>query len=286
MKYVETLIKQSKLRLSLWAIGMIVAIGVMDYYTPPEMTTFAFYLIPILFATWFIGKRIGILVSIVSILTWSVANVHFEFNDSNPIVFYWNAAVRFISFLIMTIVLSAFKATSFRLEQEQITSRTDPLTGLANRRHFFEIAEHEIERTQRYEHPLTVVYIDVDEFKKINDILGHADGDRLLQGVSEMILKQIRMTDIAARLGGDEFAVLLPETNQVTARAVVERVRQSLLTIAGKRPWRVTFSIGVVTFLQLPSTADEMISIADACMYVAKRDGKNRIEFRTIEKSA
>ncbi|MBI5032126.1 MAG: diguanylate cyclase [Chloroflexi bacterium] len=279
------LIKQSKLHLTIWALGMVVVIGVMDYYTSPETTTFVFYLIPIVFATWFIGKRIGVLVSVASTLVWSIANVHFAFNDPNLVVFYWNATARFISFLIMASVLSAFKTTSSQLEQEQITSRTDSLTGLANRRHFFEIAEHELERTQRYAHPLAAVYIDVDEFKKVNDVLGHADGDRLLQAVSETILKQIRTTDTAARLGGDEFVILLPETDQATARIVVERIHQCLLTTAGKYLWRVTFSIGVVTFLKPPSTADEMVSIADACMYVAKRDGKNRVEFQTIEKA-
>jgi diguanylate cyclase (GGDEF)-like protein len=285
MNWVETLAKQSKLRLTVIGFLMVALLGAMDYFTSPDIATFIFYLIPILFVTWFVGKWSGILISVVSIATWFVANMRFLSFDPNPVVPYWNAATRFISFLIMTLTLSAFKTASSRLEQEEITSRTDALTGLANRRSFFETAEREVLRLQRYAHPLTIVYVDLDDFKGVNDTLGHATGDMLLKRVAETMLQQIRTTDLIARLGGDEFVILLPETDQATARVVVERIHTRLQSVTQQNDWRVTFSIGVVTFLQSPATADEMVAIADACMYAAKRNGKNRISHQTVGES-
>jgi diguanylate cyclase (GGDEF)-like protein len=285
MNLIDTLARQSKSHLTTLGLGLVALLGVMDYFTSSDIATFIFYLIPILFVTWFVGKWSGILISVVSIATWFVANMRFLSFDPNPVVPYWNAATRFISFLIMTLTLSAFKTASSRLEQEEITSRTDALTGLANRRSFFETAEREVLRLQRYAHPLTIVYVDIDDFKGVNDTLGHATGDILLKRVAETMLQQIRTTDLIARLGGDEFVILLPETDQATACVVVERIHTRLQGVAQQNVWRVTFSIGVVTFLQSPVTADEMVAIADACMYAAKRNGKNRISYQTVGES-
>jgi K+-sensing histidine kinase KdpD len=130
MSLIDILAKQSKLRLTILGLLMVALLGVMDYFTSPDIATFIFYLIPILFVTWFVGKWSGILISVVSIATWFIANVRFLSFDPNPVVPYWSAATRFISFLVMSLILSALRTASSRLEQEEITCRTDALTGL------------------------------------------------------------------------------------------------------------------------------------------------------------
>jgi diguanylate cyclase (GGDEF)-like protein len=141
----------------------------------------------------------------------------------------------------------------------------------------------EINRARRYEHPLTVVYIDLDNFKKINDLYGHITGDNLLRLVADTVKNNIRLTDTVARLGGDEFAILLPETGPELAEAITHKVQKINLEIMQKNGWPVTFSIGVVTFIDPPSTVDEILKASDHLMYVAKNNDKNNIRCEVSE---
>lgn len=167
------------------------------------------------------------------------------------------------------------------LERESRLSRTDPATGVANRRLFVEFAKLEIETAHKYKHPLTVVYIDIDNFKIINDTCGHHTGDRVLQTVAETIKDSLRETDVVARLGGDEFAILLPKSEYEPAQIVIRRVQKRLLESMERQKLSTTFSIGAVTFTQPPSSVDEMLKQADSLMYLVKNNGKNQIEHRS-----
>jgi diguanylate cyclase (GGDEF)-like protein len=162
---------------------------------------------------------------------------------------------------------------------EKNLARKDMLTGAANRRLFFELAEVEIRRSRRYKHPFTLAYIDLDNFKKVNDTQGHNAGDNVLKVVVETIRKNIREIDLISRLSGDEFVILLPETNLSQAKVVIERTQKGLLFAMQKNSWPVTFSIGVITFEKVPSTADEMVKVADNLMYEVKKSGKNNIRY-------
>lgn len=137
----------------------------------------------------------------------------------------------------------------------------------------------EIERSQRYGHPITLVYIDLDNFKMVNDQWGHRTGDQVLMVTVECIIKELRKTDIVARLGGDEFAILLPETDAEASRIVTSKLQRSLLDEMLQNQWPVTFSIGVVTFMDIPDSDDKVIQIADELMYTVKNDGKNGISY-------
>jgi diguanylate cyclase (GGDEF)-like protein len=165
-------------------------------------------------------------------------------------------------------------------------ARTDYLTRVANSRYFAEIASHEIKRAGRYLHPFTVAYLDIDDFKSVNDRWGHSTGDQLLALVADTIRGNIRATDSIARLGGDEFVFLLPETGYDAASVVIQKVHQSLQAVMGGKGWPVTFSIGVVTFRTPPDSVDGMIRAADAFMYSVKHSGKNRIQHQEIEYQA
>ena len=140
----------------------------------------------------------------------------------------------------------------------------------------------EINRARRYDHPFTVVSIDLDNFKTVNDCFGHSTGDILLRLVARTIQQNIRVTDTVARLGGDEFAILLPETGRNVAEAILRKVQNINLDIMRRHGWPVTFSIGVATFTSPPSAVDETLRISDQLMYSAKNSGKNSIQYEVF----
>jgi diguanylate cyclase (GGDEF)-like protein len=156
----------------------------------------------------------------------------------------------------------------------------DPLTGLFNRRYFLSRLDEEAERARRQSSPLSVLMLDVDNFKQLNDRLGHLGGDSVLRVVGDVLHRSVRLFDVCARYGGDEFAILMPGSGLESTRQVAERIREG---VEDSRPpggpWsedlRVTTSIGIATFVN--STSAELIGRADQALYVAKREGKNRV---------
>jgi diguanylate cyclase (GGDEF)-like protein len=180
----------------------------------------------------------------------------------------------------LVLMLGALRA---RLEAEELLARTDALTQIANRRAFFEAAALEIERTRRTGRPITLAYVDIDDFKDVNDQRGHAEGDALLVEVARTIRSETRVIDAVARLGGDEFGLLLPETDATDADALISRLRVTLLAAMARRGWVVGFSIGAATFLAPPASIDDMMARADALMYAAKREEKGSIRHGVFE---
>lgn len=151
---------------------------------------------------------------------------------------------------------------------------------------FLELLSWEVERFRRHQRPLTLAYLDVDNFKTVNDSYGHSVGDQLLRSLSHTLKTNIRSVDIVARLGGDEFALLLPETDYRSAQVVVTRLQDKLLAAMAVKSFPVGFSIGVVTFLSLPESIDEMIELVDHLMYDVKNSGKNRLKHEVFSASS
>jgi diguanylate cyclase (GGDEF)-like protein len=170
------------------------------------------------------------------------------------------------------------------LAAEKSLARTDYLTGALNVRAFAERAKREISRSQRYGHPLTVAYIDIDDFKIVNDRFGHSYGDKVLRAVSDCLKSNLRESDCLSRVGGDEFVVLLPETGLDQGQHVLDKFRSVVSNTALARESFVTFSIGAVVFDPPPSDVDELIRAADAVMYESKLDGKDRISLIVAER--
>lgn len=164
-----------------------------------------------------------------------------------------------------------------RLERLAVT---DGLTGVFNHRRFQEQLQAEILRSERHKRPMGVLMVDVDFFKKVNDAMGHPAGDELLRRLAEVLGADLRATDLIARYGGEEFAVLLPETTKSEAMQVAERMRIAVETKINSGPaWPipVTVSIGVGTFPEDGKTGEQVLVAADQAMYVAKRQGRNRV---------
>lgn len=168
-------------------------------------------------------------------------------------------------------------------ERESALARVDLLTQLPNRLAFYEQVTAEIVRAQRYRHPLTVILLDLDNFKTVNDLDGHEAGDRVLCMVAWTLQNNIRATDVAGRLGGDEFVMLLPETGREAAEAIAAKLQQQLVYQMQKGGWPVTGSFGVATFMTPPKSIDAVMKQADRLMYGAKQKGKNRILHEIIQ---
>ena len=162
---------------------------------------------------------------------------------------------------------------------------TDALTGISNRRHFQNLAEQEARRARRFSRDLTVMMIDIDLFKPINDTFGHAAGDVVIQGIVKRALESLRQSDSLGRVGGEEFAVVLPETSLAAAFDVAERLRahiQEKPIIAGHVAVTCTVSIGVAQLSPQDSGIEDLLHRADTALYAAKKGGRNRVELANI----
>ena len=251
-------------------------IGGLDYVTGYELSFSVFYLLPVALTAWGLGLSAGLLMSLISACVWIIANMLSGVEYSHPFIIYWNALTRAGFFIIVTLLIVELH---HQLTTERSNARTDFLTGAINRRAFYDLSLAEIQRATRYKHPFTLVYIDIDNFKFINDHFGHQIGDELLKTITEILQRNTRSSDFVSRLGGDEFAILLPETDRIGAKTFMTRLHRECTQKMNKKKWPVTFSIGVITFLNAPKDIDQMINLGDHLMYQVKQTGKNAISY-------
>jgi diguanylate cyclase (GGDEF)-like protein len=261
-------------------LGLVGLFAVLGFLIGYEISFSVFYTIPIAAVAWYSGRRAALLVSAVSAAAWHLANQFSGQTFSVPAIPYWNAATRFGYFVIIVLLLTSLRQT---LQREHALSRTDQLTGVSNRRAFLEAAQSEYDRARRSAQPLSLAYLDLDNFKAVNDQFGHDTGDQLLRLVAQILRQELRAVDLVARLGGDEFALLLTAAGDTEARRLIERVRGLLLEAMRARGWPVSFSIGVLACPVLPPTVNDMIRRADELMYTAKSGGKDRMIFASFQ---
>jgi len=259
---------------------IVVILGYLDYLTGFEYSFSLFYLLPIGLAAWFIGRRSALILSVLSAITWDLSNAMAGQTYTRPIISFWNTVIRLGFFIIVTLLIAGIRSA---LKREKELSSTDSLTGLMNLRMFYQQATGELMRAKRFNRPFTLAYIDIDNFKLINDNHGHMTGDLVLHSVADTMRTRLRRTDLIARIGGDEFAAFLPETEFTPGTMVISKLQEALLKAMDKHHWKVTFSIGAVTFYKFGEPLKDVIHQADEMMYRAKAGGKNTIRFDTVE---
>jgi diguanylate cyclase (GGDEF)-like protein len=265
--------RQPKVLLGVLWLGQLALVAALDYATGTDLNFSVFYLLPICFATWFLAPSLGVLTAVVgaALVVWlnaELGSAHFATTVANAIT-------NLLLFVILVFILGEVKTL---YDRERDSSRRDYLTALPNARAFYELLTMEKNRTRRFERPLTLAYIDLDNFKLMNDLYGHPEGDILLATVAKAMQNSIRETDLIARLGGDEFVLMLPESTEEQAKVVLEKLQNNLKQVMADNRWPVTFSIGAITFLNAPDSAEEMVQKADHLMYTVKQSGKNRVE--------
>lgn len=259
------------------SVMLMVVVATIDHLTGYEISFSIFYLIPLYLASRYAGKYPGLILAFLSAVSCSIADKAGEHEYSHYLIPFWNVMV-WLGFFILTAQL--FATLRDYMKREAVLARTDGLTGTMNGRTFREKACGMFGLAARHGRSITLAYIDLDNFKMLNDSLGHAEGDQVLRSVADVLLKSVRDTDIVARLGGDEFALLLPETTIAGARTVLSKVQENLMNKVKDRNWPIGLSIGVAVFSVPPRNPEEAINLADSLMYRVKNTGKNNIIFK------
>ncbi len=259
-------------------IGAALAIGLIFYLDSVTSATFLAAALYIPIAGLFYGLQSpSIFIGFCAICTvLSAAASLSEFNEADFLNFAINRGV-------VTIVLYSTCFLIYRINRSSEVLRrlatTDPLTGAFNRRHFMELMGREQRRADRYNTTYSILMIDIDHFKRVNDTYGHQVGDHAIQEMAEACRKTTRPTDIVARYGGEEFIVTLTHTDQPGAVKVAERLREAVAEIVmatDKGALSFTISIGISTYVKR-SAVDQIIQRADQALYKAKQTGRNRV---------
>jgi diguanylate cyclase (GGDEF)-like protein len=268
---------------AIFALGMalVAAVVVFKVTVGHDIPVADFLLIPVAGVGWLVRERVYAYIAAICTAAVTVV-ISVSGQAEAPLATALAAAgVRFVLYLIVLALLGAIRQMQLTRERE---ARTDFLTGAANSRAFEEAAGAEIERSRRYGQALSLLYLDVDDFKSINDTFGHGAGDKVLAEISHVMRCTVRANDLVARLGGDEFAVLMPEANRFAALAVARRVRDEIGHVTTSEGLTVRCSIGVASYMESPAAVDALIHDADTLMYRAKEQGKDRIESAEFER--
>jgi diguanylate cyclase (GGDEF)-like protein len=262
----------------LLCILVIILLSRLDAIIQPHTSEDFLYVVTIMFAAWYIGPKTGIGFAVFAGGIWFAASV-FDSEAAGSIpkfLLAWDAISLTVIYLIVALIISALKQRILELND---LARLDPLTGLYNRRAFYELVNLEAARSKRSHSLYTIAYIDVDNFKQVNDALGHSGGDEVLKEIGAILKHNLRQSDMMARMGGDEFVALLPDTDPEHGKKAIQKLFTRLNEAMRHKQIPVTFSIGVVTFTDMSCPVDDMIKKADSLMYSVKTGPKNGARF-------
>ncbi|MEZ4287641.1 MAG: GGDEF domain-containing protein [Polyangiales bacterium] len=244
-----------------------------------EARVFPLYYIPIAVAALMVSRTAGFALAALSSLFW-VISIHLGGTTWSAGVFAFNTITQMISFGLIAFLVASI---AHRYEVERQLGHTDSLTALPNSRSFYALAEVLIAGAHRRGRPFTIAYVDLDNFKHVNDTRGHLEGDQALRTAADVFRRAMRSSDVAARLGGDEFALLLPDTGPDQAKIALERFNEMVEDAMKENGWAITASIGALSFMEPPSSVEAAVHEADLVMYRAKQGGKNRVHLEVVE---
>ncbi len=267
------------------ALPLIAVVAWFDFTTNPEIQFFLIYLIPVLAVAWWGSGRDGAVIGFITAIIATASDAPWRSTVGFPILA-WNALTRFVIFTAAGALVTQLREYRDRFAaldrehkkaygREAMAARTDALTQLPNLRAFLEIIQRELARAVREGSHLCVLYIDLDDFKSVNDHYGHQTGDLVLQDVAHALQQSVRGGDVVARIGGDEFIILLWHASPADAQQVSERISRRIHDIASVYPQsQLDASIGLRFFEQPPPSADDVVQLSDAAMYREKQRRK------------
>ncbi|MEW5852970.1 MAG: GGDEF domain-containing protein [Myxococcota bacterium] len=270
------------------ALVMLLILAWVDSRTGPDFRFSLLYLLPVVLTAVTQGRSATVGAAITATVGSLAAEMVWQ-PHPDVAVWVWNGLTHLVIFLALGLMtvharrhreqLAAMNVElNELLHREGLLARTDPLTGLSNLRYFLERVGFEAERARRYQHALAVAYVDLDNFKQLNDTRGHAAGDEMLRKVADALRSHVRAVDIPARLGGDEFAVLFTEAEPVTLEAVANRLVTEIEALGRSMGGAdLGASIGMAFFRRPPADPAELLRHADEAMYQAKALGKGRV---------
>jgi diguanylate cyclase (GGDEF)-like protein len=254
-------------------ILLTLAVYWLNAVTPPSARLGILYIIPVLLVTWTEGLTWGIVFAVAT-TGFREAIAWVQMPADTPIE--WRLANAGAYVAVLGVAMAGLQTLRRREAQMARLVIQDQLTNVLNARAFAERLGQELDRNRRYPRPLSLMYMDLDNFKVINDTHGHQTGDAVLRLVADAMRSSVRQADVVGRLGGDEFAVLMPETDAQLADAAAKRLIASLRTVFKGTP-NVTASIGVVSCTATDASTDDLLRRADQAMYDAKKSGKDRV---------
>lgn len=265
----------------------VVMIGWIDYATGPEIGLSLLYLVPVALAGWYGGVTAAIFVGSAAGSVWLAADVAWRDSETAIAISVWNAFTRYVIYISQGVLLALVHRDREKLRRlaarESSLARTDTRTQLPNARAFMEMLETELHAARESGEAMCVAYLDLDNFKQVNDRYGHAAGDEVLQNVATAIQRSIRGHDVAARLGGDEFAVLLRGVDPHVAQSVGERIAARVREIGSRyAEAALGVTLGVAYVNSLPESASALLQAADGAMYVGKTSGKGRVVVQNL----
>lgn len=269
--------RRSQQQLLCLSIVLATTISLLDYAVQIDLSLSTFYLVPIVIAAWYVDLRSGIALSLLCSLAWFWADIAAK-QYGIILLPIWNAGIRLSFFVIVSYLISLQKQAYRR---EMSFARIDGLTGVHNDRFFKERLKLEIERSRRSQTAFVLAYIDLDNFKAINDRFGHREGDLVLKALAQQLKAMVRAGDIIGRLGGDEFVILFSQIEMIEIHSLLKRIQTQLQTSLSSR-WPVGFSVGAVVFVESPPSVEIAIAHADQVMYSIKKSGKNRLELQMV----
>jgi len=273
--------------IALAVVAGLAAVGLLDYVTGPWFSFAIFYVAPVLGAAWWLGRGPALLAALTAGVAWFEAEAWGHRGEPTRSLL-WNSMSRLAMLIAMAAMVVRIREDRRRLkglnarlsrllDAEEKLARTDPLTGLPNRRAFLERISDELARARRAGHPVCIAYIDIDNFKRINDDKGHVEGDEFLKEVAQAIRETIRASDVAARLGGDEFAVLFTDAKRSAVEPLAHRLLSRMRALGERHPGLdVGASVGMAWFEAAPDAPEQLLDRADGAMYEAKSAGKHR----------
>lgn len=272
----KNLSQGNKILVLLAALAGVVLISLISYYTGDFSLEVA-YALAILLPSWYAGRLQGVAATAAAGAGILLSNHYYH--AENTTVRNVNMVLEVVVLLIISLLASALRE---RHLQAEFMASFDSLTGVSNRNSFFILADHVLREARRYRRPFSLAFIDLDNFKQVNDLKGHLEGDKALRTVAEIIKSSLRQTDVVARFGGDEFVVLLPETDHFMAESALTKLQARLLGAMQANNWPITFSIGAVACSSFQFSINELLQLADRYLYSVKSLNKNDIRIERV----